>query len=260
MGSVSGGRLSGRTAIVTGGALGIGRAISELFAREGARVAIADLAEAEGTALADDITSRGGVARFWPLDVSDERLVAEVFSAISEAFGPAGVLVNNAGVGGPRRPAHELTAEDWEPVYRVNVMGVANCTRQAVTQMLSSGGGSIVNIASVLGVVGGADNTPYVSSKAAVRLMTKSDALTYASAGIRVNSISPGFVWTPLIERYVNSTANPGAARSSLASLHPVGRLGEPMEVAYGALYLASDESSFTTGADLVIDGGYTAR
>ncbi len=254
------GRLSGTTAIVTGGALGIGRAISELFAREGARVAVTDVAEAEGRALAEDISGRGGEASFWRLDVTDAFAAGEVFGEVRERFGPAGVLVNNAGVGGPRRPAHELTAADWEPVYRVNVMGVANCTKQAVTQMLASGGGSIINIASVLGVVGGADNTPYVSSKAAVRLMSKSDALTYAAAGIRVNSISPGFVWTPLIEKYVNSTGDAEAARGRLASLHPVGRLGEPMEVAYGALYLASVESSFTTGADLVIDGGYTAR
>ncbi len=254
------GRLTSKTAVVTGGAVGIGRAISELFAREGARVAIADRAADEGRKLAEDITRRGGTARFFELDVTDEHAVARVFAEVREAFGLVSVLVNNAGVGGPRRPAHEISAEEWEPVFRVNVTGVANCTRLAAPQMLEVGSGSIINIASVLGVVGGADNTPYVSSKAAVRLMSKSDALTYAAAGIRVNSISPGFVWTPLIERYVNSTGDAGSERARLASLHPVGRLGEPMEVAYGALYLASDESSFTTGVDLVIDGGYTAR
>lgn len=253
-------RLAGKVAVITGAALGIGRATAVLFAREGAVVAVTDLNEEKGRVVADAITAAGGKAGFWKLDVSIEADVKAVFNNIRKAFGPVTVLVNNAGVGGARRPVHELVDTDWDRVFDVNVKGVFNCTKHAVPMMLEAGSGSVVNVASVLGVVGGADNTPYVASKAAVRLMGKSDALTYATRGIRVNTISPGFVWTPLIEQYVKSTKDPEGAVKALRDLHPVGRLGEPDDVAYGALYLASDESRFVTGADLIIDGGYTAR
>jgi len=253
------GRLSGKVAVVTGGALGIGRAVCTLFAREGAKVAVADLLEEEGRGLAEGIRASGGEAVFVRLDVGVEDDVKAAFDEVRMTFGPIDVLVNNAGVSGARGPVHELTGADWDRVMKVNVMGVFNCTRHAVPQMREAGGGSVINIASVLGVVGGANNTPYVASKAAVRLMTKSDALTYAGEGIRFNTIDPGFIWTPLIERYVNSTPDPEAAREALERLHPMGRLGEPEDVAYGALYLAGDESRFMTGSDLVIDGGYTA-
>jgi NAD(P)-dependent dehydrogenase (short-subunit alcohol dehydrogenase family) len=254
------GRLEGKVAVVTGAALGIGRATAELFAREGAAVAVTDLNEKEGRAVADGIASSGGRARFWKLDVSMEADVKAVFKGVQEAFGPVTVLVNNAGVGGARKPVHELSGTDWDRVLDVNVKGVFNCTKHAVPMMLEAGGGSIVNVASVLGVVGGADNTPYVASKAAVRLMSRSDALTYATQGIRVNTVSPGFVWTPLIEKYAESTGDAAGARKALEELHPVGRLGEPVDVAYGALYLASDEARFVTGAEIAIDGGYTAK
>lgn len=253
------GRLSGKVAVVTGGALGIGRAVCTLFAREGAKVAVADLLEEEGRGVAEGITASGGEAVFVRLDVGVEDDVKAAFGEVRRAFGPIDVLVNNAGVSGARGPVHELAGADWDRVMKVNVMGVFNCTRHAVPQMREAGGGSVINIASVLGVVGGANNTPYVASKAAVRLMTKSDALTYAGEGIRFNTIDPGFIWTPLIERYVNSAPDPEAAREALERLHPMGRLGEPEDVAYGALYLAGDESRFMTGSDLVIDGGYTA-
>lgn len=254
------GRLVGKVAVVTGGAKGIGRAVCLLFAREGAKVAVTDLDSDGAAEVARDIASSGGEASAFALNVADEAAVERVMKEAAEAFGAVHVLVNNAGISGARGPAHELKGEDWDRVHDVNVKGVFNCTKYAVPWMKKSGGGSIVNVASVLGVVANADNSPYVASKAAVRLMTKSDALSYAKEGIRVNSVSPAFVTTPLIENMLNSAPDPEKARKDLAGLHPQGRLGTPDEVAYAILYLASDEAGFTTGTDLVIDGGYTAR
>ena len=253
-------RIEGKAAIVTGGALGIGRATCELLAREGATVAIVDLLDAEGRELADRIGRAGGRAAYWRADVATESDIERVFREIGEAFGRIDVLVNNAGISGANKPTHELTEAEWDRVQAVNVKGVFFCTKHAIPWMLRAGGGSIVNLSSIYGLVGAPDAPPYHASKGAVRLMSKTDALLYAKQGIRVNSVHPGFIWTPMVEKFLRSQGEVAKLRRALDALHPLGRVGEPEEVAYGILYLASDESKFVTGSELVIDGGYTAR
>lgn len=252
------GRVSGKAAVVTGGASGIGKEACLLLAKEGAKVAVLDM-DAAGSSVAEEI-SRSGEAVFFKLDVTDEAAVKEALAEVKKRFGRLDILVNNAGITGVRKPTHEITGQEWDHVMDVNVKGVFHCTKHAVPHMLSSGGGSIINIASVIGLVAYAAAPPYVASKAAVRLMSKADALVYAKDGIRVNAIVPGYVWTPLIENALKSKGDVASGRAALEVLHPVGRLGEPLDIAYGILYLASDESRFVTGSDLVIDGGYTAQ
>jgi NAD(P)-dependent dehydrogenase (short-subunit alcohol dehydrogenase family) len=252
--------MEGKAAVVTGGALGIGRATCELMAREGAKVAIVDLLDAEGRELADKIGQAGGRAMYWRADVARESDIERVFREIGEAFGRIDVLVNNAGISGANKPTHELTEEEWDRVQAVNVKGVFFCTKHAIPWMLRAGGGSIVNLSSIYGLVGAPDAPPYHASKGAVRLMSKTDALLYAKQGIRVNSVHPGFIWTPMVEKFLRSQGDVAKLRRALDALHPLGRVGEPEEVASGILYLASDESKFVTGSELVIDGGYTAQ
>lgn len=255
------GRVEGKVAIVTGGALGIGRAACVLLAKEGAKVAVTDVLSKEGQELADEIKGFGGVAKFWHLDVTNEDEVKQVFADIFKEFGKIDVLVNNAGIAGVNKPTHEITEEEWDRVINVNVKGVFFCTKHAIPYMQKTGGGSIINLSSIYGLVSAPDVPPYHASKGAVRLMSKTDALLYAKDNIRVNSVHPGYIWTPLVEDLGKKL--PGgveAFRKHLDSLHPIGHVGEPMDIAYGILYLASDESKFVTGSELVIDGGYTAR
>jgi NAD(P)-dependent dehydrogenase (short-subunit alcohol dehydrogenase family) len=254
-------RVKDKTAIITGAALGIGEATSLLLAQEGAKVAITDMKADEGRELARRITALGGVAEFWRLDVSREADVKRVFSEIRQQFGQVDILVNNAGIVGADKPTHKLTEEEWDEVQAVNVKGVFFCTKHAVPHLQEAGGGSIVNISSIYGIIGAPDIPAYHASKAAVRVMTKTDALLYVNDRIRVNSIHPGYIWTPLVASMGKKFPDGVEAfRKHLDSLHPVGHVGEPNDVAYGILYLASDESKFVTGAELVIDGGYTAR
>jgi NAD(P)-dependent dehydrogenase (short-subunit alcohol dehydrogenase family) len=256
-----GSRVSGKVALVTGAALGIGQAVARLLAREGASVAVTDIRDDEGRQLVEQIRGEGGKADYWHLDTAREDEVQEVFAAVDTAFGPVNVLVNNAGIAGTNDPTDAIGLEDWERVMAVNVTGVFLCTKHAVPYLRKAGGGSIVNLSSIYGLVGAADLPPYHASKGAVRLMTKNDALLYAAENIRVNSIHPGFIWTPLVEQLAaESPEGVDAYRAELDGRHPVGHVGEPDDIAYGALYLASDESKFVTGSELVIDGGYTAR
>ena len=253
------GRVDGKVAIVTGGAVGIGASACRLLAREGARVAITDVRDADGSALERELAGTG--ARYWHMDVAREAEVARVFAEVEEAFGPVTVLVNNAGIGGANKPTHELTEAEWDAVMAVNVKGVFLCTKHAVPQMRRAGGGSIIDLSSVYGLVSAPDNPPYHASKGAVRLMAKTDALLYALDGIRVNSLHPGFIWTPMVEGSLAADGGDVAeGRRALTALHPVGRLGEPDDVGYAIVYLAADESRFVTGSELVVDGGYTAR
>jgi NAD(P)-dependent dehydrogenase (short-subunit alcohol dehydrogenase family) len=253
-------RLKGKVAVVTGGAKGIGRSACLLMAREGARVCVADLDDAGGTSVAQEICAAGGEADYWRLDVSDEQQVRQTMAAVERRFGPVTVLVNNAGIAGVNKPTHEITVEEWDLVQAVNVKGVFLCTKHVIAQMKEAGGGSIVNLSSIYGLVGGADVPPYHASKGAVRLMTKTDALIYARDRIRVNSIHPGFIWTPMVEQFLKSAPDPEAARLGAASLHPLGHMGEPDDIGWACVYLASEESKFITGSELVIDGGYTCR
>jgi len=254
-------RLAGKIAIITGAALGLGRATAIRMAEEGAAVAILDLLDDAGEALAAELSGRGLKARYWRCDVTKEAEVARVFDEVAAHFGGLTVLVNNAGISGANKPTHELTEEEWDRVQAVNVKGVFFGTKHAVPHMLKAGSGSIINLSSIYGLVGAADVPPYHASKGAVRLMSKNDALIYAPQKIRVNSVHPGFIWTPMVEHHLQGLGGDVAAsRQATAALHPLGHLGDPDDIAWGCVYLASDEAKFVTGAELVIDGGYTAR
>jgi len=250
-------RTEGKVIIVTGGALGIGRETCILLAKEGAKVAVADILDDKGRELIKEIIQSGGEAKFWHLDVSDEKEVEKVFNEVVKEFGKLDATVNNAGIAGADKPTHELTEEEWDAVMNVNVKGVFFCTKHAIPHLKKAGGGSIINLSSIYGLVGAGDIPPYHASKGAVRLMSKNDALIYAKDKIRVNSVHPGFIWTPLVEELGKN--NP-EFREQLDSLHPIGHVGEAIDIAYGILYLVSEESKFVTGSELVIDGGYTCK
>jgi NAD(P)-dependent dehydrogenase (short-subunit alcohol dehydrogenase family) len=162
---------------------------------------------------------------------------------------------------GANKPTHEVTEEEWDKVQAVNVKGVFFCTKHAIPHMKKAGGGSIINLSSIYGLIGAPDAPPYHASKGAVRLMTKTDAMLYAPDNIRVNSVHPGFIWTPMVENHLKTTGQDlEAAKQATAALHPLGHMGEPNDIAWGIVFLASDESKFMTGSELVIDGGYTAH
>ena len=251
-------RLRGKVAIVTGASLGFGRAMALRMAEEGASVAILDVLDSEGEKFAGELKARDFPARYWHCDVTKETEVARVVNEVAAHFDKLNVLVNNAGISGANKPTHELTEEEWDRVQAVNVKGVFFFTKHSIPHLKRAGGGSIINLSSIYGLVGAGDVPPYHASKGAVRLMSKNDALIYAPDRIRVNSIHPGFIWTPMVENFVASDEEAG--RKALNALHPLGHVGEPDDIAWGAVYLASDEAKFVTGSELVIDGGYTAR
>jgi NAD(P)-dependent dehydrogenase (short-subunit alcohol dehydrogenase family) len=253
-------RLKGKVAIVTGGALGIGRAAATRMAEEGAAVAVLDMLKAEGEAFAAELSARGAKARFWSCDVTNEAEVARVVDEVAAHFGRLDVLVNNAGVSGASKPTHEVTEAEWDFVQAVNVKGVFFMTKHAIPHLKRAGGGSIVNLSSIYGLVGAADAPPYHASKGAVRLMSKTDAMIYAPDRIRVNSIHPGFIWTPMVQHFLEGGGDVAEGRRAVNALHPLGHIGEPDDIAWGVVYLASDEAKFVTGSELVVDGGYTAH
>ena len=255
-------RMEGKVAFISGGARGIGAAISRLLAREGASIVIGDILEAEGIATETRIREAGGQARFVHMDVRDEGQWKHALEAVVGRFGKLDVLVNNAGISTPQG-VEDLSVDDWDRILEVNARGVFLGTKLAIPEMLKAGGGSIVNISSEQGIVGSATgNSAYHASKGAVRLFTKSVALRYATKGIRVNSVHPGPVETPMLLSgfpMLLSGFKDDQRWDQMVSKVPMGRVGKPEEVAYGVLFLASDESSFVTGAELVIDGGFIA-
>jgi NAD(P)-dependent dehydrogenase (short-subunit alcohol dehydrogenase family) len=254
-------RLEGYEAVVTGGARGIGKAMCELFAAHGAKIAVTDILDEEGRDLVREIKDKGGQAEFFHLDTSNEKEVKEVLAQVNETFGTIRILVNNAGISGPNKPTHEIELEEWQKLIDVNVNGVFLCTKHVIPYMKQGKGGSIINLSSIYGIISAPDLPAYHASKGAVRLMTKTDALLYAADNIRVNSIHPGYIWTPLVEDLAKkSPEGVEEFRKRLDARHPIGHVGDPLDIAYGALYLASPESTFVTGSELVIDGGYTAQ
>ena len=253
-------RLKGKVSVVTGGALGIGRAICIRMAEEGASVAVLDVLDKEGRALAEELSSRGFMAKYLHCDVTSEGSVATAIGDAASAFGRIDVLFNNAGISGANKPTLELTEAEWDHVQAVNVKGPFFCTKHAIAHLRRAGGGSIINLSSIYGLIGAGDVPPYHASKGAVRLMSKNDCLIYAADRIRVNSIHPGFIWTPMVQHFLDESGHAGEARKSTDALHPLGHMGEADDIAWGAVYLASDEAKFVTGTELVIDGGYTAR
>jgi cyclopentanol dehydrogenase len=249
-------RLEGKVAIISGGARGMGAVEARLFAKEGAKVVIADILEDEGRKLEAEIEAAGGKALFVRLDVTSESDWQDAVATAVRRLGKLDVLVNNAGISG-RGKVEDTTVEDWDRVMAVNAKGVFLGTKAAIPAMRQAGGGSIINISSQLGLVGTEHSSPqYQASKGAVRLLTKATAIQYAKAGIRVNSVHPGPIVTPMTE---TARADPERYQMMLSRI-PMGRYGQPEEVAYGVLYLASDESAYMTGSELVIDGGWTAQ
>lgn len=255
-------RLDGKAVVITGGAMGIGAACARRMVDEGARVAIVDVLDEPGGRLARELAGPGAAAIYLHADVTREQAVATAIDIATATFGRLDVLVNNAGIAGPDKPTHDLTEQDWDRVLAINVKGVFFCTKHALRQFRrSGGGGSIINLSSIYGLVGAPDVPPYHASKGAVRLMSKTDALLYAREGIRVNSVHPGFIWTPMVQGYFAAQGGDRPVpRSNVDALHPLGHMGEPDDIAWGVVYLASDESKFVTGSELVIDGGYTCR
>lgn len=241
--------------------MGLGRAMALRLAEEGAKVAVTDVMDNQPNSTVETITKAGGTAAYWHLDVSKEAEVGKVIGEVAAKWGKIDVLVNNAGIAGANKPTHELTEEEWDKLMSVNVKGVFFCTKHTIPYMQKAGGGSIINLSSIYGLVGAGDVPPYHAAKGAVRLMAKNDAIIYAKDKIRVNSVHPGFMVTPMVEGFLKDAgAHADEMNKALVSLHPLGHLGEPDDIAWGIVYLASDESKFVTGSELVIDGGYTAR
>ena len=247
-------RLEGKVALISGGARGIGAATARLMAGEGASVVIADVLEKEGMETEAKISEAGGEVLFVRLDVTSEADWNAAVSVTVTKYGKLDILVNNAGISS-RTGVEETTVESWDQVMDINAKGVFLGTKAAIPEMRKAGGGSIINISSIYGIVGSGGSAGYHASKGAVRLFTKSAAVQYAGEGIRVNSVHPGFVDSPMTE------ANHGIPeiRQARTDQTPLGRLGVPEDIAPGILYLASDQSSFVTGSELVIDGGMIA-
>ncbi|MBN1566835.1 MAG: glucose 1-dehydrogenase [Acidobacteria bacterium] len=252
-------RVKGKVAIVTGGGGGMGRVEAMLLAREGANVTVTDLDESAAKNVANEIQSQGGKAIFIKHDVAGEEDWDNVIRKTLEEFGRLDVLVNNAGVILYKK-IEDISLAEWRWLMSVNLDGVFLGTRSAVEAMKKGGGGSIINIASTAGLIGNPDASAYHASKGGVRLFSKAAAIEFSKAGygynIRVNSIYPGVINT----RMADDLRKNEARYKTALSWHPIGRFGEPEDVAYGVLYLASDESKFLTGSELVIDGGWTAR
>ncbi|MDF0598361.1 SDR family NAD(P)-dependent oxidoreductase [Psychromarinibacter halotolerans] len=248
-------QFEGKSAIVTGGASGIGAAIAEELAAGGAKVLVADLKMEQAEEQAKKIRDAGGVAEAFSVDVSKpEQVEAMVDKAVS-AFGKLDLAVNNAGVSGTSAPVGEYPLDDWNQVINVNLNGVFYGCRYEIAAMEKTGGGSIVNIASILGSVGFANSAAYVTAKHGVIGLTKNAAIEYSAKGIRVNAVGPAFINTPLIESSLSEEQ-----REGLISMHPIGRLGEADEVSALVCFLLSDRASFVTGSYHLADGAYTAQ
>lgn len=253
-------RVAGKVIIVTGGASGIGEATCHLLAKHGAQVAVTDIDAHKIQPVVKKITDEGGVAQGWHMDIANEAQVKKVVTEIHQEWGKIDGLVNNAGIAGVNKPTHEVDEMEWDQVMNINVKGVFFCTKHVIPFMQKKGG-SIVNICSIYGVISAPDIPVYHASKGAVRMITKTDALFYAKDKIRVNSIHPGFIWTPLVESFARQHPNGiDAFKQEVSTLPPLGRIGDPSDIAYAVLYFVSDESKFITGSELVIDGGFIAK
>tara|TARA_Y100000815_G_scaffold150873_1_gene136941 strand:+ start:626 stop:1375 length:750 start_codon:yes stop_codon:yes gene_type:complete len=248
-------RLENKVALISGGARGMGAVEAKMFVQEGAKVVIGDVLDEDGKQTEAEINEAGGECVFVHLDVTDETAWQDAVAAAVDRFGKLDILVNNAGIARINN-VEDTTSDEWDLVMDINAKGVFLGTKAAIPEIRKAGGGSIVNISSVAGLTGGRTSS-YAASKGAVRLLTKSSAIQYAGEGIRCNSVHPGVIETPMTTPMMLNTQE---GRDLNASRHPLGRVGQPEDIAYGVLFLASDESSFMTGSELVIDGGLTAQ
>ena len=248
-------RLEGKVALITGGARGMGASEAKMFAKEGAKVAIADVREEDGRKLEAEIAEIGGEAVFVALDVTQEDQWESAVAKVVAQFGKLDILVNNAGISGSGEPDYTST-DAWDRLMNINAKGVFLGMKYAIPEMNKAGGGSIVNISSISGFVGQESVHPgYNASKGAVRLLTKAGAVQHAKEGIRVNSVHPG-IMPPMLTSFQRGSS----AREGLVETIPMGREGEPEEVASAVLFLASDDASYITGTELIVDGGFTAK
>jgi NAD(P)-dependent dehydrogenase (short-subunit alcohol dehydrogenase family) len=249
-------KLEGKVAIVTGAASGIGRATALLFAGERAKVVAADWDQEKGQRVAEEILECGGDAIFVQADVSSPEDVKRIVEKAVQVYGHLDVIFNNAGVEGEQAPTADCSLENWDRVIGINLKGVFLGMKYAIPEMLKNGGGAVINNASVAGIVGFQGIPAYCASKGGVIQLTKTAALEYAKQGIRVNAICPGMIATPMVERFIGGNEE---AQKTFEALEPVGRFGRPEEVAELALFLASGDSSFCTGAPFIVDGGFVA-
>ena len=255
-------RVKNKVAIVTGGASGLGKSSAILLAREGAKIVVTDIDEEDGKKVVQQIKANGGEAIFIKQDVSKEDEWKNVIETTLKTFGKLHILANSAGIG-LGGTVEEVTLEDWKNLIDVNLNGTFLGTQYGIKGMKETGeGGSIINFSSIEGLIGDPNLPAYNASKGGVTIFTKSAALHCARQGygIRINSIHPAYIWTPMVENFLKAQGNVEEGKKQLESLHPVGHLGEPDDIGYGVVYLASDESKFMTGSELVIDGGYTAQ
>ena len=247
-------RFEGRVALITGGASGIGEACVYEFANDGAKVAVADLNKDLGANVVAKVKQSGGEAIFLQVDVSNPVAVENMVADTVKAFGRLDISVNNAGIGGESNPTGSYSIEGWRKVIDINLNSVFYCMRYEIPQMLEQGAGSLVNMSSILGVVGFANSPAYVTAKHGIIGLTKTAALEYGKLGIRINAVGPAFIKTPLLNALDEQT------QTYLSGLHAVGRMGEAQEVANLVAFLCSDQASFLTGGYYLVDGGYTAQ
>ena len=251
------GRLDGKVAFISGGSRGMGAEEARLFAKEGAKVAIGDILEEDGRKVEAEINESGGDCLFMHLDVTSEANWQDAIAQTVSRFSALHILVNNAGIGGVGGLVEDTSVEEWELVMDINAKGVFLGTKAAIPEMQNAGGGSIINISSQLGIVATDNTSPmYHASKGAVRILTKSTAIQFAPDGIRANSVHPGPVNTAMTERRREDPEAFALMRSRI----PLGRFAEPIEIANAVLYLASDESGYVTGSEVVVDGGWVAQ
>lgn len=246
----------GKAALVTGAASGIGREVAKAYAQEGAKIIVADVEPIGGQETVDIIETGGGQAMFVKTDVSDPEACKAMVAAAIDQFGRLDVACNNAGVAGEQNPIADYSIDGWQELISINLSGVFYCMKYEIPAMLNSGGGSIVNVASILGKVGFAGAPAYVTSKHGIVGLTENAAVEYGNSGIRVNAVGPGFIRTPMIADLEKDKE----IYQQLVALHPIGRLGEPEEVAELVVWLSSAKASFVTGSYYSIDGGYLAR